>query len=281
MTTLSFSLKSVLIAGSLALSFSLTGVANAQEDKAVAKVGERTITNSDLDEAVQRLGQQFANVPEAQRRARILDALIDFSVLANSAEKTGVADTPGVKKTLEYLRVQALHNAYFSQKIRPTITDEQIKARFDKQVEAATPEQEVKARHILVKTEEEAKAIIAELDGGADFIELAKTKSTGPSGPQGGDLGFFGKGRMVPEFEKAAFAMKAGEYTKEPVKTQFGFHVLKVDEVRDVPLPTFEASKGQIEQLLLSEAYADAVKAGRKEVGVEVLDEALKLPDEN
>ncbi|MFD0915058.1 peptidylprolyl isomerase [Pseudahrensia aquimaris] len=260
---------------------SLAGSAFAQEDKPVAKVGDRVITTSDLDEAVNRLGQQFSNVPEEQRRARILDALIDFSVLAAEAEKSGVADTDAVKKTLEYLRIQALHNAYFSDKIRPSVTEEQVKARYDEQVAAATPEQEVKARHILVKTEEEAKAIIAELDGGADFIELAKTKSTGPSGPQGGDLGFFGKGRMVPEFEQAAFAMKAGEYSKEPVKTQFGFHVLKVDEVRDVALPTFEQSKGQIEQLLLSEAYAAAVKSGRSSLGIEVLDESLKLPEEN
>ena len=257
----------------------VAGSAHAQEDKPVAKVGERTITASDLDEAVMRLSQQFGNVPEEQRRARILDALIDFSVLAAEAEKTGVADSPAIKKTLEYLRIQALHNAYFSDKIRPSVTEEQIKARYDKQVEAATPEKEVKARHILVKTEEEAKAIIKELDGGGDFVELAKAKSTGPSGPQGGDLGFFGKGRMVPEFEEAAFAMKPGEYSKEPVKTQFGFHILKVDEVRDVPLPTFEQSKGQIEQLLLSEAYAEAIKSGRDSLGVEVLDESLKLPD--
>ena len=130
-----------------------------------------------------------------------------------------------------------------------------------------------------MKTEEEAKAIIEEVKGGADFIELAKTKSTGPSGPQGGDLGFFGPGRMVPEFEKAAFALEAGGITDTPVKTQFGFHVIKVDEVRDTPLPTFEQSKEQLRQLVLTEAYAEAIKTGRESVGAEVLDDSLKLPE--
>ncbi len=250
----------------------------SQENPVVAKVGDREITKADLSQATQRLQQQFANIPADQRQARVLDALIDFSVLAKQAENAGIDKDPEIARTMEYLRVQALHNAYFTKKIQPTITDEKLKQRYEKQTADAKPEKEVHARHILVKTEEEAKAIIKELDGGADFIELAKAKSTGPSGPQGGDLGFFGKGRMVPEFEKAAFSMKAGEYTKEPVKTQFGYHVLKVDETRDKPLPTFEASKAQLQQVMLSEAYAAAVKEGRAALKVEIMDDKLKLP---
>ncbi|MEO0547813.1 MAG: peptidylprolyl isomerase, partial [Pseudomonadota bacterium] len=161
---------------------------------------------------------------------------------------------------------------------QPSVDEASMKARYDKEIGSATPEQEVSARHILVKTEEEAKSIIAELDGGADFVELAKTKSTGPSGPKGGELGFFGKGRMVPEFETAAFALEKGAYTKEPVKSQFGYHVIRVDDKRDKPLPSYEASKQQLRQVMLSEAYAAAVKAAREEVGAEVLDDSLKLP---
>ena len=251
----------------------------AQENDVVAKVGTHTITKGDLDQATGRLAKQFANVPAEQRRGRILDALIDFSVLAQQAKAEGIDKDADVARTIDYLRIQALHNAYFSKKVQPGITDETLKARYEEQVASATPEKEVHARHILVKTVEEAQAIIKELDGGADFIELAKAKSTGPSGPQGGDLGFFGKGRMVPEFEKAAFVMEAGTYTKTPVKTQFGFHVLKVDEVRNKPLPTFEQSKQQMQQVLLSEAYEKAVKEGRAVHKVEIIDKSLVLPE--
>ena len=244
----------------------------------VAKVGDRSITNADLDEAMVRLGQQFASVPEPQRRARVLDALIDFSALAREAEKRGIDKQEDVQRLLAYLRLQALHNAYFRNVVQGEITDEMVRARYDQQIAKATPEQEVKAAHILVKTEEEARAIIAELEGGADFAELAKTKSIGPSGPQGGELGTFQRGRMVPAFEKAAFEIVPGQVSKEPVKTQFGYHIIRVDEKRDLPLPTYEQSKQQIQQLLLTEAYSQAVQDARKAAGVTIMDDALKLP---
>ncbi|MEM1040615.1 MAG: peptidylprolyl isomerase [Pseudomonadota bacterium] len=250
----------------------------AQESPVLAKVGDRTITQADLDQALKDMGQQFANFPEAQRKARALDSLIDIHVLAAKAEKEGLLDDAETKRRLDLLRNRALHNGYFETKVQPTVDEASMKARYDKEIGSATPEQEVSARHILVKTEEEAKAIIAELDGGADFVELAKTKSTGPSGPKGGELGFFGKGRMVPEFETAAFALEKGAYTKQPVKSQFGYHVIRVDDKRDKPLPSYEASKQQLRQVMLSEAYAAAVKAAREEVGAEVLDDSLKLP---
>jgi len=251
----------------------------AQETSVIAKVGNRTITTADLDQASKRLSQQFANIPKEQRRARILDALIDFSVLAQAAEKEGYDEDEDFKRTIEYLRVQALHNVYFRKKIEATVTQEALMARYKKQVAEIKPEKEVHARHILVKTADEANAIIEKLNAGADFIELAKKSSTGPSGPQGGDLGWFGKGRMVPEFEKAVFVMKPGDYSPEPVKTQFGFHVLKLDEMRDVAPPTFEKSAPQLRQVMLSEAYEKAVKDSRAAQKIEILDKQLILPD--
>lgn len=256
----------------------LASPAFAQDSKVLAKVGEKSITQADLDQALKDMGQQFANFPEAQRKARALDSLIDIHVLAAKAEKVGLLDDAETKRRLDLLRNRALHNGYFESKVQPTVDEAAMKARYDKEIGSATPEQEVSARHILVKTEEEAKAIIAELDAGADFIELAKAKSTGPSGPKGGELGYFGKGRMVPEFEQAAFALEKGAYTKEPVKSQFGFHVIRVDDKRDKPLPSYEASKQQLRQVMLSEAYATAVKDARTELGAEILDETLKLP---
>ncbi len=265
---------SAFVAGMLAFS----SLATAQDAKVVAKVGDAEITSADVDQAAKDLAQQFANFPEDQRRARVLDSLIDINVLAQKAKMEGLADSEELKRRIALLQAQALHNAYFNTKVRPTVSEEAMKQRFDAETGNAKPEKEISARHILVKTEDEAKAIIVELDGGADFVELAKTKSTGPSGPNGGDLGYFGAGRMVPEFEKAAFALEKGGYTKEPVKTQFGFHIIKVEDMRDKPLPTFEASKAQLQQVMLSEAYAKAVEENRKSVGVEILDDSLKLP---
>lgn len=277
MTAIS-TIRSFALGAAIAIS-PLAAPAFAQEDKVVARVGDRTITQSVLDAATNRLGSQFARVPEDQRPARILDALIDFAVLAKEAEKAGIDKEPETERLLEYLRLQALHNAYFRREIESQITEEKLKARYDKQVAETEPQKEIRARHILVKTEEEAKAVIEALKGGGDFETLAKEKSTGPSGPQGGDLGFFSKGRMVPEFEAAAFSMDAGEFSSEPVKTQFGYHVLKVEEKRDVAPPTFEQSRQQVMQVLMAETYAEAVKAAREAQEVEIVDSALKLPE--
>ena len=273
-------LKSRLFASfAVATLVGLGSLANAQEDKPVAKVGDVVITASELDQALTDMASQFNNFPEAERRARALDSLIDIKVLASRAQKEGLQNDPVLKRRLELLRNRALHNDYFQKKVRPSITDDAVKERYKSEIAKATPEQEVNARHILVKTEDEARAIIKELEEGADFVELAKAKSTGPSGPKGGDLGYFGKGRMVPEFEQAAFALEKGGYTKEPVKTQFGFHIIKVEDKRDRPFPTYEESKDRLRELMLTEAYAEAVKEGRESVGVEVLDQSLKLPN--
>ena len=273
------SLRNLIVAGAFALSASaLVAPAQAQ---VVAKVGDREITAADVDQAAKDLAQQFANVPEAERRARVLESLIDFNALSILAEQEGLDNDDELKRRLALLRARALHNDYFIKKVQPTVTEEMVRARYEKEIAGLTPEQQLKARHILVKTEDEAKAIIAELEGGADFAELAKTKSTGPSGPRGGDLGTFGKGQMVPAFETAAFALEKGAFSKEPVQTQFGFHVILVEDKIDQPLPTFEQSQQQLRQVLLSEAYAEAVKAGREKLGVNVLDESLKLPAQN
>ena len=273
-------LLAAIFAGTLAVGSTLpvSGV-TAQEAKVLAKIADREITTADLDQALKDMAQQFSSIPEADRKARALDSLIDMNVLAILAEKAGMSDDDVLKRRIALLKARVMHNAYFQTKIQPTVTEENIRARFEKEMAGRTPQQEVSARHILVKTQEEAKAIITELDGGADFIELAKKKSTGPSGPQGGDLGFFGPGRMVPEFETAAFALEKGAYTKEPVRSQFGYHVIKVDDKRDLPLPTYEKSRNDILQLLLTEAYAKTVKDGRASLGAEILDESLKLPE--
>ena len=138
------------------------------------------------------------------------------------------------------------------------------------------PVNEVHARHILVKTKEEATAIIKQLDGGAKFEDIAKEKSSDGSAAQGGDLGWFGPGQMVPEFEKAAFALEVGAYTKEPVQTQFGWHVIKVEDKRAQQPPAFEQVKDQIRSALLRDKYFALVKSARDAAKVEISDAELK-----
>ena len=244
-------------------------------DKVILKFDGAEIRQSDFD-LFQELDPQFEQLQGAQKQLAILSALIDVKSLAKKATADKMDQDAVFQKRLEFLKDRSLHNAYFQKNVIANISDEEVKARFEKEIAAIEPEQELRARHILVKTAEEANAIIAELDGGADFVELAKTKSTGPSGPQGGDLGFFGKGQMVPPFEAAAFALEAGAYTKTPVQTQFGFHVIKLEEKRDRPLPKFEEVQDQMRQVVLRERYLETVKEARSLSNVEILDEELK-----
>ncbi|MEP2947104.1 MAG: peptidylprolyl isomerase [Lentilitoribacter sp.] len=244
-------------------------------DKVILKFDGAEIRQSDFD-LFQELDPQFEQLQGAQKQLAILSALIDVKSLAKKATADKMDQDAVFQKRLEFLKDRSLHNAYFQKNVIANISDEEVKARFEKEIAAIEPEQELRARHILVKTAEEANAIIAELDGGADFVELAKTKSTGPSGPQGGDLGFFGKGQMVPPFEAAAFALEAGAYTKAPVQTQFGFHVIKLEEKRDRPLPKFEEVQDQMRQVVLRERYLETVKEARSLSNVEILDEELK-----
>ncbi len=260
----------------LAISLGLSAAVKAQEDKIIATVGEKPVYQSELDFAVTDLDPQFERLPVEQRRAAAFAALLDIKLIAQQAEAAGMGEGDLFQRRLDFLKDRALHNAFFQSKIASTITDENVRARYDKEVAATPPEQEVSARHILVDSEEQAKAVVAELDAGKDFIELAKEKSTGPSGPQGGDLGYFTRGRMVPEFEEAAFKLEPGAYTKEPVKTQFGWHIIKVEDKRDTPPPAFEQVVEQMRRVLLQEQYVAVLEEAREKLKVEVTDEDLK-----
>lgn len=245
-------------------------------DTTVAKVGDVEITDREMAFAEGDLSKQFGNVPASQRKAAVLKALIDIKLLAAAATSEGFDKGEQFQARMNFLRSRALHNAFFQEKVLQSVTDADIQARYDKEVAAMQPEMEINARHILLKTKEEAEAVIAELDAGKDFIELAKAKSTGPSGPNGGDLGFFGKGQMVPPFEAAAFALKDGEYTKEPVQTTFGFHVIKRESQRMTQPPALADVKDQVRQLVLRERYIALVIAQRDKTTVEVIDPELK-----
>ncbi len=249
---------------------------NTDNSKVLATVNGVEITQREFALAEVEMLEQFAQVPTEQRKAAILNALIDIKLLATAALEEGLEESEGFKARMAYHRSRWLHNEIFSEKALKVITDEELKARYEVEIKTFPQEVEVRARHILVEKEETAKEIIVELDGGADFIELAKAKSTGPSGPQGGDLGYFGRGQMVPEFETAAFALESGKYTKEAVKSQFGWHIIFKEDQRDREPPSFDQVKDQVRQTVAREKYFKLTQDARAKYKVEVLDEDLE-----
>lgn len=261
--------RAVFLATAIAGTALITAPAQADGNKVLATVDGKKITEADVKDAMEAVGAGIAQIPEAQRQEVLTKVLIDTHLLANAARAAGLADTDEFKKRVEWMTMRALREVYINEKINSALTDEAVKAKYDELTKGIKPEKEVRARHILLKTEDEAKAVITELNGGADFVELAKKKSTGPSGPRGGDLGFFGKGRMVPEFDKAVFELKPGEVSKAPVKTQFGWHVIKVEETRDKPLPAFEQVKDQVRTAMQGEQLQKALEDLRSKAKIE------------
>ena len=239
-------------AGIISLGF-LSSLADAQQAKTYATVNGVAITEADMARARQSFAPALQQMPEDRREGVLLNALIEAQLLSEAALGEGFDETAAFKEQMAWMRQQALRDVFVDNKIGSKISEADIRARYDQLVGTTPSEAEVHTRHILVKTEGEARAIISQLNNGADFIKLAKEKSTGPSGPRGGDLGFFGKGRMVPEFEAAAFALKAGQHSAIPIKSQFGWHVIKVEETREKPKPPFEAVKGNIREAILGE----------------------------
>lgn len=224
----------------------------------LATVGAKTITLGDLIRARQGLNQQVQSLPDATIFEGMLEEMIRREMFAEAALLEGLENDPEVAKLIADARRALLSSAYVERLLQPAITEEAIRARYQAEIADLPQEEEVRARHILVETEEAAIALKAELDGGADFVEQAKAKSTGPSGPNGGDLGYFKKGDMVPPFAEAAFALQPGEISA-PVQTNFGWHVIKLEDRRMTPPPSFEQMAPQLSRLVAQEIADKAV----------------------
>jgi peptidyl-prolyl cis-trans isomerase C len=251
--------------------------ATVDPNAVIATVNGKPITEADLMLAEGELSKQFAQLPAEQRRAAALSAAIEIKVLAAKAVADGLDKDPEFQRRAAFLQERALHGEMVEKEVVNKITDQEVRARYDKEIAAQPAVNEVHARHILVKTKEEAEAIIKELDGGADFQKLANEHTTDPSGKSnGGDLGYFGPGQMVPEFEKAAMALEPGSYTKEPVQTQFGWHVIKVEDKRPRQPPPFEQVEDQARSAVVRDKYFALVKEARAAAKVEIPDAALK-----
>ncbi len=262
------------------LVFALAGaalpfVASAQ-DKVIATVDGKPITDGDLAVAESEIGSDMGTMPPAQKRTSLLEFLIDNQLFAEAAEKQKLNETPSFETRLNYLKRRALRELYFEKVIKAAVTDADARKIYDEQVKLLKPEEEVSARHILVDTEAEAKALKEKLDKGADFAQLAKENSKDPgSKDDGGNLGYFGHGQMVPQFEEVVFKLQKGQVS-DPVKTQFGWHLVKLEDKRVKQPPAFEIVKDRILQsLLLKKAQQDAV-AQRASAKIEIVDPDIK-----
>ncbi|MER8917087.1 peptidylprolyl isomerase [Mesorhizobium sp. M0761] len=243
----------------------------------IATVNGQKLTEADLGLAEGELSQQFSQLPPEQRRAAALSAAIEIRVMAAQAVATGLDKDPEFQRRMAFLQQRALHSEMVEKGVVDKVTDAEVRARYDQEIASTPPVNEIHARHILVKTKEEAEAIIKQLDGGADFQKLANEHTSDPSGKtNGGDLGWFGPGQMVPEFDKAAVALEIGKYTKEPVQTQFGWHVIKLEDKRTKQPPAFDDVKDQAKQAVIRDKYFALVKQLRGAAKVEIPDANLK-----
>ncbi len=267
----------LLAAALLALPLS---VLPASADDVVARVNGKDITASEVQMASDVFSEQLAQIPEAQRRSMVVETLVDMHVMAEAARAAGIADSPKYKARMTFLEAQALRNTYVEDELQSKISDADVKARYEKDITGYVAPEEVHARHILVKTEDEANAVLKQLADGGSFEAIAKEKSEDPgSKVNGGDLGFFAKGQMVPEFEAEAFALKPGETSTKPVKTQFGYHIIKVEERRAQPVPTLDQVRGQVLQMVQRDKYQETLAKMRSEAKVEILTPAAAPAD--
>jgi len=244
----------------------------ADDNPVLAKVNGSDIRQSDVTAAEKDIGPSLAQLDPASRQASVVQLLIDLKLVAKAAEDKKIADTPDFKQKLAFTRSRLLMDSLLDQEGKAAVTDAALKQVYDDAAKQISGEQEVHARHILVETEDQAKAIIAELKKGADFAELAKKKSKDPGASDGGDLGFFTKDQMVPEFSAAAFALEPGKIS-DPVKSQFGWHIIKVEEKRARQAPPFDQVKPQLEAFVIRKAQAEYVAKLRSDAKIERLDQ--------
>jgi peptidyl-prolyl cis-trans isomerase C len=263
----------------VALSVGILGaisVAAIAEDKVVATVNGHAISEADLTLAEAEIGNELGNLPEATRRRVLVEFMIENQLFAEAAEAEKLGSGPDFEKRMAFWRQRALRDAYFDKTVKASIGVEGARAIYEDKVKQLKPEEEVQARHILVASEDEAKKLIVRVEAGEDFAQLAKENS-GDAGSkeQGGMLGFFGKGQMVPQFEEAAFNLKKGDVSK-PVQSQFGWHVIKVEDRRQKPPPSFDDVKDRLIGSMVQSKAQNIAGELRGKAKIDYLDPEIK-----
>jgi peptidyl-prolyl cis-trans isomerase C len=253
----------------------------AAADPVLARVDGQEIRQSDLEAELSRLPQELRGMPPQMLQPLLLDQMITQKALVAAARAQGLQQDPEVQARLRRAEEETLQQALLLREVQPVLTEEALRARYQRDIAGRPAQEEVRARHILVPTEQEARAALAEVRrAGADFAEVARRRSTGPGSREGGDLGFFKRGDMIPEFEQAAFALQPGQIAEDPVRTQFGWHVIKVEDRRAAPAPSFEESREQLRQAAFEQGVSSAVERIRAAANVERLvgGEAPRVP---
>lgn len=261
-----------LAAAAMIAAAAAAGSAAAQDsaDPVVGRVDGSEIRQSDIVAAYETLPEEYKVLPVERLHKVLLDRSIDDTLIAAQAKELSFDDDEDIQNRLRMARAQIFREAYFLRVIERKVTEEAMRARYDEMIAEMPETEEVWARHILLESEDDARTVAAEASQeGADFGELAKEHSQGPSASEGGDLGYFAREEMVPEFADAAFALQPGEVTAEPVKTQFGWHVIKVEDRRTREAPAFEELREQIQSELSQAAIAEGIVELRKGAEIE------------
>ena len=249
--------------------------APAAHAKVLAKVNGVEITDDDVKLATDDLGPGIPRQLEGKaRETYVLDFLIDEQLVVQKAQADKLAESPDFAKKLAYLRDKALMETLLGRVAKEAATEAAIKQTYDEAAKNQKPETEMRAHHVLVPTEDEAKAALKRVKGGEDFSKVATEISKDP-GSKGGDLGWFTKDRMVPEFAEAAFKLDAGQIS-DPVKSQFGWHVIKVEEKRTKQFPKLEEVRDQVVRYIMQKAEGEEVVKLRDAAKVERMDAAPK-----
>jgi peptidyl-prolyl cis-trans isomerase C len=252
-----------------ALLLAASGALAQGDDPVVARVNGKELKRSEVEAMHKQLPPQVQQMPLETIYPMLLDQMVSQMLITEAAKKEKLDQDPAVKSKVARYQERIVQEAWLQKQVEGASGEEQLKKRYDQYVKDNPAKEEVSARHILVDKEEDAKAVIKELEKGADFATLAKQRSKDPAAATGGDLGYFSREEMVQEFADAAFALKKGEYTKAPVKSQFGWHVIKVEDRRTGTPPSFEESREQIADEVAREVINQKVAELKKGAQVE------------
>ena len=243
----------------------------AQNIPIVANVNNEDISLETMIHAMNELPPEIQSQPFMSYYEDLLERVIDIKLFAQEGKKMKLDEEPSVRAAIDFVIEKVLMQAFLSKYVQENIKEENIKASYNNFIADETSREEIKASHILMDTESEAIDVINMLNDGDDFAELAKNKSTGPSGPSGGDLGWFKRGQMVPPFEKAAFSLNKNEITQRPVQTQFGWHVIKIFDKRIPEAPSYESMKNKLIQDLERKIVSKKIQDLRNDAFIEKL----------
>ena len=243
----------------------------AQNIPIVANVNNEDISLETMIHAMNELPPEIQSQPFMSYYEDLLERVIDIKLFAQEGKKMKLDEEPSVRAAIDFVIEKVLMQAFLSKYVQENIKEENIKASYNNFIADETSREEIKASHILMDTESEAIDVINMLNDGDDFAELAKNKSTGPSGPSGGDLGWFKRGQMVPPFEKAAFSLNKNEISQRPVQTQFGWHVIKIFDKRIPEAPSYESMKNKLIQDLERKIVSKKIQDLRNDALIEKL----------